>query len=269
MHTTHFSSTRAALYYVFIAPTLPANRTVSALPISSKPLARPANRSFTTTRPQLAKTRAPEQRAHKWNEEIRGAQIFLVSNQNSELSDLRLRRTVLDNLDLNTHRLVQVDEQPDPNDPESGRLFPVCKIQDKKEMYQQDMKRKLAQKESKKASAVASSVKTMELNWAIDGNDLGHRLGRMKEFLAEGRKVEVVLAAKKAGRKANTSECEDVFRKIKDAVDAVPGAKEAKALEGKMGQFCTILFQGRPPQAQTRNAGGQKAQQNAPAASAG
>ena len=117
-------------------------------------------------------------------------------------------------------------------------------------MYVQEQKKKAEAKSAKKISAMSSSVKTMELNWAIDGNDLGHRLDRMKEFLGEGRKVEVVLAAKKRGRKASTSECEDVLNRIKGAVDAVPGAKEAKPIDGKKGQFCTILLQGKPQQGQ-------------------
>lgn len=221
---------------------------------------------MTTTPSRLAKTRAPEQRTQKWNEEIKGSKIWLVNIQTNELSDLRSRRDVLANLNTDTHRLVQVDEQPDPNETNSDKRYPVCKIQNKKDMYQLEKNRKIAQKEARKASAVASSVKTMELNWAIDGNDLGHRLDRMKEFLEEGRKVEVVLAAKKAGRKANTSECEDLLKRIQSAVDAVPGAKEAKGLQGKMGGFCTMLFQGKPPQ--VKPAGGQKGQQRAQDASA-
>jgi len=77
--------------------------------------------------------------------------------------------------------------------------------------------------------------------------------------------------AKKAGRKANKAECEDVLGRIRGAVDAVAGAREMKGLEGKVGGFCTVLFQGRAPQVQGQgqSAGGQKEKQKVEAASAG
>lgn len=264
MSRTHISGTVQALYRVFILPSLPINHFRSAATRTPPlPLQGTTTQPFSTTLPHRAKTRAPEQRAQKWNEEIKAEQIYLVDLQTHELSPLQLRKDILRNLNKDTQRLVQVDEQPGPRDafddadPEARpRYYPVCKILGKKDMYQQEKNRKAAQKEQKKASATASSVKTLELNWAIDGNDLGHRLDRMKEFLSEGRKVEVVLAAKKAGRKATAAECEDVLARIRRVVDEVPGAREAKALEGKMGGFCTVLFQGRTPQVQGLEKGG-------------
>lgn len=264
MPTPHPSGALQALYRVFVAPTLPAIRPIRGLPRQAQ-----SPRAFSTTTPLRAKTRAPEIRAHKWNEEIRSPQIYLVGTTTNELT-LRSREEVLSTLNKDTHRLVQVDEQPAPQDPfdhaagrkeqppVKPRMYPVCKILGKKAMYQQEKSRKSAQKEAKKASATASSVKTLELNWAIDGNDLGHRLERMKEFLAEGRKVEVVLAAKKSGRKASVEECRGVLGRIRGAVDMVQGAKEAKGLEGKVGGFCTVLFQGRVPvgQGQGQQGGG-------------
>lgn len=251
MHSTHPSGAIQALYRVFVAPALPTTRPVRTLTRQPR-----SPRALSTTAPFYAKTRAPETRAQKWNEEIRNPQIYIVDTATNELSPLRSREQVLSTLNKDTHRLVQVDEQPGPQDAfdqavgsegQKPRMYPVCKILGKKAMYQQEKNRKSAQKEAKKASATASSVKTLELNWAIDGNDLGHRLERMREFLAEGRKVEVVLAAKKKGRKASVEECEGVLGRIRGAVEMVPGAREAKALEGKVGGFCTVLFQGRVP----------------------
>ena len=128
--------------------------------------------------------------------------------------------------------------------------IPVCKIVSKKEAHQQQERRKNEAKEKRKASAVTSSVKTLELNWAIDPNDLAHRLDRIQEFLSEGRKVEIILAAKKKGRKANAEECEGVLQKIRTVVKGIDGAKEERPMEGKLGGFSTLSFAGRPPKVQ-------------------
>ena len=121
----------------------------------------------------------------------------------------------------------------------------------KKDAFDAEKRKKSAQKEAKKAAAAAASVKTLELNWAIDQNDLGHRLGKVEQFLGEGRKVEIVLAAKKAGRKATLGECEQVLQRIRRNVSAVEGGREVRAMEGKLGGVATLFFQGRLGKVQT------------------
>ena len=121
----------------------------------------------------------------------------------------------------------------------------MCKVVSKKEEYAAEKRRKEQQKEIKQAAAKERSVKTLELNWAIDGNDLAHRLEKVKTFLEEGRRVEVVLAAKKRGRKASKEECADVLAKIKTVAEGVKGAKEAKPMEGPVGGFATLVWQGK------------------------
>ena len=197
-------------------------------------------RTLYTIAPRLAKTRAPEQRTQKWDEEITARIITLVDSETNKLSEPRTRFDVLNTLDRKEYRLVQVDT----DDPGTGASIPICKIVSKKEQFQQDRRKKKAQKEQAKKSSVESSTKTLELNWAIDQNDLGHRLDRMAEFLGEGRKVEIILAAKKRGRKATTVECQEVLKRIRSTVDQVVGARETKDMQGKLGAFSTLFFQG-------------------------
>ena len=141
---------------------------------------------------------------------------------------------------------MQVGEAPTPSDAFGpGGNIPVCKILSKKEVFLDAERKKAEAKEKRKISALASSVKTLEINWAIDGNDLGHRMERLRGFLAEGRKVEVVLAAKKRGRKASEGECEGVLRRIRGVVEGVEGAREERGMVGRVGGFCTLAFVGR------------------------
>jgi translation initiation factor IF-3 len=94
-------------------------------------------------------------------------------------------------------------------------------------------------RESEKARAKAArssgiTTKTIELNWAIDGNDLGHRLNRFREFLTKGFRIEVLLAGKKKGRKATEEEAKALIDKLKGVVAEVEGAKESRPMEGKL-----------------------------------
>lgn len=198
------------------------------------------------------KTRAPEVRTERWNEEITSPFVYMVDPQTNnlyvdpvtkELPRPQTRYDVLSRLNLGEQRLVEVSQLEDGS--------AVCKIVNKKDAYAQERRKKAEAKDRKKAEATANSLKTLELNWAMDQNDLGHRLGRIAAFLAEGRKVDIILAAKKKGRKATEGECNEVLAKIRKTVDSVNGAKETKPMEGRLGGFVTLSFQGRMLQQQT------------------
>lgn len=254
-HISHGGSPIKALYTIFVQPNLSTNRQRLArnLPAPQQYLTN-QTRSFTcTSRPSAAvaggtagnkrAARAPEVRTQKWNEEITARILQLVDPETKTLSERVTRYEVLRDLDQRTHRLVQLT----PDDPEDRHFVPVCKIVSKKEAYESEKKKKTAQKEVKQAAAKERSIKTLELNWAIDGNDLAHRLEKVRTFLEEGRRVEVVLASKKRGRKATLAECEGLLEKIRGVADEVGGAKVLKEFEGKMGGFATIVYQGRAP----------------------
>lgn len=244
-HISHAGSPMKALYSIFVQPALTASRTPrpQLLPRNATASASAhhlQNRTFTTT-PSLAaaskkKTpRVAEVREQKWNEEITARVIQLVNPETDTLDEPVTRYDVLNTLDLKTHRLVQLSNAP----------IPVCKVVSKKEEYAADKRRKEQQKEVKQAAAKERSVKTLELNWAIDGNDLAHRLEKVRTFLEEGRKVEVVLAAKKRGRKASKEECDGVLGRIREVAGGVKGVKEAKPFEGVVGGFATMVYQGK------------------------
>lgn len=251
MKVRHPSTAAQALYHVFIAPALSkpqATQRLFANCLQSTQQLRPFSHSPSC----FAKTRAPEQRSQKWDNEITALQLYLVDPVTNVLRDPetgalpkpRTRFDVLHSFDPKTHRLVQLS----PDEPGNRTFIPVCKIVDKKESYDAEKRKLKAAKEAKKLSARTSEtgMKTVELNWAIDQNDLGHRIEKMKGFLAEGRRVEIVLASKKRGRKASLEECQGVLERLRECADAVEGAREVQKLEGKIGGFATMVFMGRP-----------------------
>lgn len=266
MAVPHAQGTFEALYRVFVLPALANNAAHRTLPRTVRrvpPLPRPHQRRFSASPFHAVKTRAPETRTQKWNEEIKAQSLYLVDPATGKREEEpRTRYDILNRLNRDTHRLVQLS----PDEPDNPNFIPVCKVTSKKEQYEIEQKAKKAQKERKAESAKVNSVKTLELNWAIDSNDLAHRLERVAEFLAEGRRVEIMLAAKKKGRgrKATQEECEAVLKKIYDTIDAVPGARELKKLDGKMGQFATIVLQGQAP-SQRKESDANKQAQDIPA----
>lgn len=69
----------------------------------------------------------------------------------------------------------------------------------------------------------------------------------MQEFLSQGKKVEIILARKKGGRRATAEECEELLQKIDLAAEAVKGTKEIKRFEGKLAGMGNLTYEGPKP----------------------
>jgi len=80
-----------------------------------------------------------------------------------------------------------------------------------------------------------SKPKQIELNWAISGNDLDMKMKQLRQFVEKGKKVEILLAAKKRQRKATPEEANSVVQAIQKTVDEIEGCRELKSLEGNIG----------------------------------
>lgn len=117
-------------------------------------------------------------------------------------------------------------------------LAPIARIVNKRELFQK-------KKEAKKSKNPGTVTKTIEMNWAIEKNDLGHRLEKMRGFLERGNKVEVILAGKKKGRKASVEEAEAVIVRIREFVAGVEGAKERVKMDGKVLGMAVLSFEGK------------------------
>jgi translation initiation factor IF-3 len=104
-------------------------------------------------------------------------------------------------------------------------------------MERRDMIKAIAKKEEasrKAAYAVkAKKPKQLELNWAIAPNDLQLKLKQMEGFLQQGKKVEVMLAAKRHQRKATPQEADELLKAIRERIEST-GARESKPFEGRL-----------------------------------
>ena len=91
-------------------------------------------------------------------------------------------------------------------------------------------------------------MKELELNWAIGPNDFRHKMDRLGQFLNEGRKVNILLEAKKRkgkGRDAAPDEAMALVERLKDFVQSLDGAKEYKEMEGVVGGRLQLYFIGK------------------------
>jgi translation initiation factor IF-3 len=117
---------------------------------------------------------------------------------------------------------------------------PICKIQSKEKLREAEKARQKSERNSKGGTA-----KTMELNWAIDKHDLGHRMDKLKGFLEKGWKVEVVCAKKRKGKTASPEDAEALVARIRGVCGSVVGSREHKPMEGKILETVTLHLEGK------------------------
>jgi translation initiation factor IF-3 len=163
--------------------------------------------------------------------------VRIVSEDN-KLSPPQYTSSVLGSIDRKNETLMMVatsDSDPDSE----ATSYPVCKILSKKAMHEAEKARQ------KKKELPSATVKTIELNWAIDPHDLQHRLQRVKDFLNKGWRVDVVMAGKKRGRKATPEEMKALVEKVREAMKEVQGSKEWRDMEGNLGATATIYLVGK------------------------
>ncbi|KAE8450963.1 hypothetical protein EG329_005403 [Mollisiaceae sp. DMI_Dod_QoI] len=234
------SSTATALHRVFIAPI-----EQSQLQLHQRT---PLLTSLSTSKPppfllnQQKRTLVSLVRAEKSrlprDDEIKSWSVVLV-DEDGKLQEPRSTMAILDSMDRKKDSLVVVK----PGEP---GVPPICKIMNKVAMREAEKARRKAEKKG------GITIKSMELNWAIDGNDLGHRLNKLKEFLMKGQRVEVLLAGKKKGRKATEDEARAVIKRIKGVLTEVDGAREMKPMEGKFLGTATLFLEGKVQKATLR-----------------
>ncbi|KAL8680383.1 MAG: hypothetical protein Q9186_003412 [Xanthomendoza sp. 1 TL-2023] len=184
------------------------------------------------------------------DEGIRAREIQVVASDNTLQPPTTLKYS-LASIDRQTQLLVQVGEKIHPRfddapAPEEGQRdprpkIPVCKVVDKKSHRQAEVQKAKAKKSP---SALAKEV---ECNWNIGPHDLDHRLKRMRDFLSEGKRVEVVFGKKRKGWTHRKEVTEDhaggLVRFIRDNAAQVEGFKEWKDMEGKAGGELRMYFE--------------------------
>ena len=256
MSPYYVSSTSRALYRVFIAPILPRASVHTCIIPSNVIKSRLQARPFSQTH-LLLKQYKKDTRRHALSDHyiidraITAPRINFIDDKGRFFQDIALL-DAQQTFNRTTHHLLQVSsgkphllsEDLDPFSEEYIQALPVCKAVPKMELRAQHEKKLDIERRQAKGLGTGPSPKNLELNWAIAGGDLKHRLEKLKGFLREGRKVEVLLGPKRKGRVATGEEARGVLKGLRDAVGEVKGATEVKG-EGNVGAVMTLIFEGK------------------------
>jgi translation initiation factor IF-3 len=252
MPPTHISGTSRALYRVFVAPTLRAPTSIPLLwapAFAHAPSFQSQPTRITSRTTIRTKTYKKDTARHALTDHyvldnaIESNRINFVDEDGKFHPSMPIADALF-RVNKTTHHLVQltsgkVDElgRQDPDD------LPTCRVITKMALREQHQKKLELERRQAKGLGAGPAPKNLEFNWAIAGGDLKHRLGKLTEFLREGRKVEIMLGPRKKGRKATEEEAENVIKAIRGTVQDCKGATEMKS-EGGLGEVMTITFQG-------------------------
>ncbi|KAL8652134.1 MAG: hypothetical protein Q9210_002863 [Variospora velana] len=250
----HFLGTAEVLRRVFFPPLklLATTRSQRILPRHLLPNSQCRNAYYLSTlnakRPQQLQGSGPPR-----DEAIAEREVQIVDpNGGGPLQPLRSLRDALASIDRSLYFLVQVGEKihpryadlPGPQDGErdSRPRIPVCKIVSKASF------RKAEAEKSRPRKDPAAAVKEVEINWSISQNDLNHRLKRLKEFLEQGRRVEVALGKRRRKgwmnkKDVTDEEADGMLKQIRLAVEEVDGAREWKEMEGQVRSTLVMYFE--------------------------
>jgi translation initiation factor IF-3 len=147
------------------------------------------------------------------NEKIKAENIRLVSKDSEGKSSWQII-TKVEALKIAKSKeldLILVSMKTDP---------PVCRLEKYKDVL---MARRQKDKEMKK-SQKARSLKEMYIGVNIDPHDLGIKLDKIKEFIANGHQVKVSLISKKADLQKNPLALDQLTLRTLDLVEPFVGA---------------------------------------------
>ncbi|WEW61673.1 hypothetical protein PRK78_007165 [Emydomyces testavorans] len=164
--------------------------------------------------PKIPTTPSPWARR---DDAIRHPRVRVVNEDGSLSSPMPLRQ-VLRTFDPIESSLVELI-------PASDSYGPICRVMSKKTLRELEYARSRPAKPKK--------AKLIELNWAIDPNDLEIRLKQMESFLAKGKKVELILTSKPRKRRATQPEAERVLALVKERIQKI-GAVQSKPMQGEI-----------------------------------
>ena len=268
-HSSHIFSTAEYLQRIFF----PNPKCLSArIPERSPPKHQNTyiHRRYATFHPRSQISPQPQNAGPPRDDAIGSPQLQIqVVTPDGSLRLPCTLRDALASIDRKLDFLVHVGEKIHPQyinqlGPNEGQQdtrprIPVCKIVSKAQFRLAEA----TKLKPKKATSV--STKEVEVHWNMAPNDLNHRLERLKDFLDQGRRVEVVFGKKKRKgwkdkKDATNEEAKRLLKQIRDKAGEVDGAKEWKEMEGQVGAEMIMYFEAKreKPEVKQRYEGGYK-----------
>lgn len=251
-HSPHLISTAEALRRVFLPPVKLQQTRLSprSCPRYQLPNIQRRNAYYLSTL-QAKQGQQPQSTGPPRDEAIAQREVQVVDPSTGALQSPCNLRDALASIDRKTNFLVQVSEKTHPRyahlsgpgEAEKDTLprIPVCRIVNKAQFRQAEAEKLRPKKDA------SAQTKEVEVNWAMSQNDLNHRLKRLKEFLDQGKRVEVVFGNKRKGwmqrKDVSKEEAEGILKQIRQNVEEVERAKEWKEMEGQVRGGLVMYFE--------------------------
>lgn len=161
-------------------------------------------------------------RSRRCDEDIDDYLVQVVSSDSNTLLPPQSPYSILARIDRETHSLVEVA-------PASESRVAVCRILSKQGAFEHE------KPNPKEPKTKEKSTKQLEFSWTIDPNDLRHKLNKMKGFLEGGRKVELIIASRKArggakGREVAKEDRDKLVASIRAFTKNLNGVREWKGM---------------------------------------
>ncbi|KIW21599.1 hypothetical protein PV08_02179 [Exophiala spinifera] len=149
----------------------------------------------------------------------------------NKLSEPKPLAQLLREIDRSESYVLQLSKPGDGN-------HAIVQVVQRKDLIQRINSKETAARQSQLAQK-EKKPKQIELNWAISGNDLQLKMKQLEDFLRKGKKVELLLAARKYQRKATQQEAEELLRTVQEKLQEI-GATEVVPMQGAFPRQATI-----------------------------
>lgn len=150
--------------------------------------------------------------------------VRLADSESGSLHPLAPLKTILSSIDRKTHHVELVADRPDP----------IVRIINKKEAREKYKElRKRAQ-----AAARAQARKEIQVTWSAAPGDLAHKLGKVRQELVGGKKVDLIFTSK-SGQVVPTKQ--EIDARLKGVLDTLTDVGK-EYLPRAVRRAMTILY---------------------------
>jgi translation initiation factor IF-3 len=155
-----------------------------------------------------------------------------VDSETGRLNPPKPLRDILSSVDLKTHYVELVGEQPDP----------TVKIISKKDTFDKFKERKAKMKSTAKNEI---EQKEIQLTWGVASGYLAHKLKKVRQELEKGNRVNVLYARKRGQRLPSPQEME---ARVQETLDLMRDVGEEWKQRDVQRAVTVIHLQGGPNQ---------------------
>lgn len=169
----------------------------------------------------------PTQKFYRLNNQITAKEVRLLDDEGKQIGIMPIGQALQLSLDQSLD-LVEIAQQAEP---------PVVKLIDYRKFLYQEKKRK----QEEKKNAHVTETKQIRFGPFIDEHDLGIKIDRAREFIAEGDKVKFII--KFQGRAITKQDLGHVIlQKVIKAMEDVAKVDREVHMEGR--QMVVVLSKG-------------------------